>query len=135
MTPTILLTLALASFARGQMMPPMPPPPLQAPPPYNLYGPINPYSTGVPQMYPHQGNNGMYPHQSSSGMYPQPQQMMSPPMYPTSTSASYAYPMMAAAAPFPSYGVPPPPPVMYPPPYQTFSGAGPNGDPFTSTSG
>lgn len=104
------LTL-LASTVAGQMHP-VPPPP----PPYNMYGP--PYM---------------------------PQPMMPPPMsmspYPASTSVSYsAYPMIpAAAAPYPAYGIPapqpPPQPIMYPPPYQTFSGSGPMGDPFTSSTG
>lgn len=100
----------LVSSVVGQMHP-VPPPP-----PYNMYGPVNPYM---------------------------PQPMMPPPMspYPASTSVSYAtYPMIpSAAAPYPAYGIPAPPlqsqPMMYPPPYQTFSGSGPMGDPFTSSTG
>ncbi|GIX97658.1 hypothetical protein CEXT_238811 [Caerostris extrusa] len=107
------------------------PMPMQPPPPYNMYGPVNPYAAS--------GSTGM--------MYPPPhgppQQIVPPPPgpspYPTAaTSMSYSaspmHPMMAAAAvPYPAYGVPPP--MMMPPPYQTYSGAGPNGDPFTSSAG
>lgn len=115
------LTL-LATVVLGQMHP-VPPPP-----PYNIYGPISPY--GGPPMLPPM------------------------PPYPASTSVSFAaYPLMApaAATPYQAYGLPPPPPpppppqqpmsppssqnVMYPPPYQTFSGSGPMGDPFTTSTG
>ncbi|GFS45945.1 hypothetical protein TNIN_312281 [Trichonephila inaurata madagascariensis] len=128
----LLLSLALAVSTLAQMPPmPMQPPmpmPMQPPPPYNMYGPMNPYSGG-----------------SSGGMmYPPlpPQQMVPPPPgpspYPAATSVSYStaplMPMMAAAAmPYPAYGAPSP--MMIPPPYQTYSGSGPNGDPFTSSAG
>ncbi|XP_015920486.1 uncharacterized protein [Parasteatoda tepidariorum] len=123
----LILPLALLVVVRAQMphMPPMPMP-MQPPPPYNMYGPVNPYAGGS----------------ATSVMYPSaPQQMPPPPMspplpYPPGTTMSYsssAYPIMSAAAPYPTYGVPPP--LMYPPPYQTYSGSGPTGDPFTSSSG